>query len=639
MVCLRDTFSAAQQATLRAAADAATGTALSREAAVLLAAKLNEIVQGDLFYDGERFEGLTIPAELLELTNEAIGDQNVLLANRRFFEHLFNPYLDKAAGGVRRWFGRKTLGLVDWARNQVYVTQDGTTIMCDDMPLLIGENLKWQQAPIFSQSRRGQTFWIFEHVSPETCEHIAFHSAWPTTLGKAVWHLVKVILDQPGHRVGGATYASLEFAEALNQLLSRKPISGYEQIGDWGKWLASAAIGPRSLALVGGSFQGMHTSTTTGNIFLFWLTVLAGDVIRTAGPATILNLARDLVLSFITLMNFGGPRLGPSTLPDNPAQNHLKQGPIESLMNTLFMMWLVSYYKREDYSIEIFSAGDRRNRAFTLWFGGGLAMSLLTGTVTSVTAQIIAWAEDWPRLGKTLGFTALDHVLKFWLIVYLQKEGDTDDGRFTTAGAQFRGYPDKATSPYRLPWAKGTALFAGQSNMGLWSHNDISASSRQLYAVDFGFDYRQEIRAARGGIVQFVFEGNTDNTAGTANQIVIMHTATDAVHDDPRGTGAVTTYARYLHGAQFGVTAAFALRGQVPAVGTAVNQGDVIMLADDTGTSFHSHLHMDVLLDQSLTVVAAGAANPGTVGIPFVFREIRGDGYPVNLTWYESENG
>ena len=32
------------------------------------------------------------------------------------------------------------------------------------------------------------------------------------------------------------------------------------------------------------------------------------------------------------------------------------------------------------------------------------------------------------------------------------------------------------------------------------------------------------------------------------------------------------------------------------------------------------------------------APNPGTIGIPFVFNEIRGEGRPLNLTWYESEN-
>jgi hypothetical protein len=145
-------------------------------------------------------------------------------------------------------------------------------------------------------------------------------------------------------------------------------------------------------------------------------------------------------------------------------------------------------------------------------------------------------------------------------------------------------------------------------------------------------------------------EGFADNDSNSSNvnTIVILHDANDAEHDDPFGTGPVTTYARYLHGANNGITGAFASRGLPPPVqesvspglGTRVNRGDVIMLADDTGKSFHSHLHLDVMMDTSGTVVAAGAANgPGTTGIPFVFKDVRGEGRPLNLTWYESENG
>ena len=114
------------------------------------------------------------------------------------------------------------------------MSADRRFIMCDDMPLLMGENLHWYDAPIFSTSEAGQTFWIFEHISPNVCEGFAHHLAWPATLGKAVWHLVQIILDQPGHRVGSSIAVSLEFAEALNQLIFGRPVNGYA-IGGWGK--------------------------------------------------------------------------------------------------------------------------------------------------------------------------------------------------------------------------------------------------------------------------------------------------------------------------------------------------------------------------------------------------------------------
>ena len=112
--------------------------------------------------------------------------------------------------------------------------------------------------------KRGQTFWIFDHVSPDVCEGFAHHLAWPTTLGKAVWHLVKPSWTSPGTASAAAIAVSLEFAEALNQLIFGRPVNGYDQLGGLGQWLSSGVIGPRPVAILGGSFQGMHTAPPAG---------------------------------------------------------------------------------------------------------------------------------------------------------------------------------------------------------------------------------------------------------------------------------------------------------------------------------------------------------------------------------------
>ena len=271
---------------------------------------------------------------------------------------------------------------------------------------------------------------------------------------------------------------TLEFAEALNQFLFGRPVSGYDNLGAFGRWLASAWSGRARWRYSEDRFRASTPEATGGNIFLFWVTMFAGDIIRWAGPSSLLGTVRELMLGILTLVNFGGPRLGPSTLPPSPAQNHLKQGPINSLMNSLFGLWLVSYYKREDHSIEIWSAaniGDRRERAFKLWLGGGIGMGIAAGVATTLVAQIMAWAEDWARFGKTVGLASLTMVLQFWFLEYFQKEGDTDGGTYNPRGPRnFKGYSNKDTSPYKLPYAKGEALYCGQANQGLWSHNDIS---------------------------------------------------------------------------------------------------------------------------------------------------------------------
>lgn len=628
-VWLRQRFSASQ---LEALAPVAVGTEPSQEQKLIVLAVLNQALQGSLIYDSERFPGLDLPDELRTFQRDAVTNQAVLEANQRFLLQVFSQHL-QGTPTFCRWVARR----FDLPVNQVLVSPDRRFVMYGDMPLCMGENLKWNDAPLFSQTEAGQTYWIFEHVNPEWCEGLAQHLAWPTLLGTSVWHLVNIILDQPGHRIGSGIAVGLEFAEALDQLLFGRPVNGHDALGWFGDWLSSGIIGPRGLSLIGGTFEGMHTTTTAGNSFFFWLTVAAGDLIRTLDPNTQLGQIRELVLTTITLVNFGGPRLGPSTLPPHPAQNRKKQDAIESLVNSLFGLWLVSYYQRDDHSIGIWykgGIGDRRERAFKLWLGGGIGMGLVAGLTTTVVSQTMAWAEDWERFGWNLLKSVGISLAQFWLLEYLSKEGDTDGGKYNPRGAPFKGYPKKDTSPYRLPWPKGQTRYAGQSNLGLFSHNDISnkGSDQQCYAYDFGHDYRQPICAARSGTVWSFSEAIPDNDETDWNSITIRHDVVDPEHDNPFGTGAMTTYAVYGHGAQNGVTAAFASRGLPPPVkGTPVNQGDVIMLADDTGTSFHSHLHMHVLLD-------SGGA-PGTLGIPFVFKEVRGEGRCINLTWYESENG
>ncbi len=142
-----------------------------------------------------------------------------------------------------------------------------------------------------------------------------------------------------------------------------------------------------------------------------------------------------------------------------------------------------------------------------------------------------------------------------------------------------------------------------------------------------------------GGVNQFQF---------TWNFITVRHTAVDNAHDLDQGGGVVTTFAQYGHGAKGGVRAAFLARGVQPRniIGTVVRQGDVLMLAGDTGTSFHNHLHLHVLPQgtpaQATQPPPLNAGNLPPYTLPFVFREARHvlgrDGPLRHLTWYTSEN-
>ena len=88
--------------------------------------------------------------------------------------------------------------------------------------------------------------------------------------------------------------------------------------------------------------------------------------------------------------------------------------------------------------------------------------------------------------------------------------------------------------------------------------------------------------------------------------------------------------------------AVFAARGvtdPMNIIGTMVQQGQVIMQADDTGTSFHNHLHMHVQAATATTPASPPIRSDhlASYTLPFVFRE-QAPARLKHLTWYKSDN-
>lgn len=580
-------------------------------------------------------------------------DQSLHLFNRRLLEHVFGDKIDSLSGGFWRGLGQGVLNTIAWPRNQVFVTGDRRFVMCDDMPIHSGENVEWHQAPIFAERTRYAMRFSFEKFGPKGCEIFAQVLAAAIEAGKAIWHLVQT---QPGHEAQAATVGAIEIADTIQMILFGKPVSGYflekgPHMRRWGKSLDSF-VGLKGIATVASTIQGLQTEAPNEK-FKFWITVLMGDIFRTLGPIQMLNAGRDILLAGATLLNFGGPRDGPSTLPDDPDWNHRKQGPFVSLSDTLFAMLLISLYPRDNYSIFIWTKGgigDRRAEAMAgHWLGGSAGLGLLAGMTGSLVAQILAWAEDFPRFFLTGAKSAGKMFGLYWLFNYALKENATDGGRYRPGGGSFRGYPDKGTapSPYRLPFPGGTAQYTGQANLGLFSHNFINntnfvtpanSATQQAYAYDFGHDFRTPIACCRDGVVWSFTENLVDSTTAAWNVLIIRHATIDPEHDN-FGSGAVQTYAVYGHLAQNGVTQAPFFGGVSPGqesvaagTGTPVTQGDLIALAGDTGTSFHNHLHMHILPDN-------GSGQPNfAFAIPFVFEDAPGDGNLKSTTWYRSGN-
>jgi hypothetical protein len=238
--------------------------------------------------------------------------------------------------------------------------------------------------------------------------------------------------------------------------------------------------------------------------------------------------------------------------------------------------------------------------------------------------------------------------LLFWVYNYLFRENATDGGRYRANGGSFRGYPPRASSPYRLPYPGGEGRYVGQANLGLFSHNFITntdfvtpanSAPVQVYAYDFNHEFREGIACVRGGVVWQFTETITDSDESNWNFLVVRHDTIDPVHDD-FGQGPLQTYTVYGHLAQNGVTNAPAFGGTAPVQesvtaggGTPVARGQLIAQAGDTGMSFHNHLHLHVVPDNG-----SGMPNLSAHTIPFVFGDAPGDGNLKSITWYRSGN-
>jgi murein DD-endopeptidase MepM/ murein hydrolase activator NlpD len=128
--------------------------------------------------------------------------------------------------------------------------------------------------------------------------------------------------------------------------------------------------------------------------------------------------------------------------------------------------------------------------------------------------------------------------------------------------------PAPRSPTYVLPFATGTSADLLQGYEGPWGHEGHAA-----FSYDFQMPIGSVVRAARGGEVVHVVEGNADATRkpGEENVLVVAH-----------GDG---TFARYYHLTRDGV---------LVGVGERVAQGQEVAHSGDSGASAGPHLHFDV---------------------------------------------
>ena len=168
----------------------------------------------------------------------------------------------------------------------------------------------------------------------------------------------------------------------------------------------------------------------------------------------------------------------------------------------------------------------------------------------------------------------------------------TEDGAYFVRGLRIVCFElqDDPIGAYRYPWKGGVSFNVGQGN----NNPSGSHNGSQAWAFDFGLPSGTEIRAARGGTVEWLQESQTttynpNQPTGPGNQPFpagSLQNWGNAVRI--RHAGGFTSW--YFH---------IQSNGVLVNVGDVVAQGQVIARSDNTGRSSGAHLHFQVQADSA----------------------------------------
>ena len=146
-----------------------------------------------------------------------------------------------------------------------------------------------------------------------------------------------------------------------------------------------------------------------------------------------------------------------------------------------------------------------------------------------------------------------------------------------------------SASPYCLPLAEGARSLVSQAYC-----SNPGRSHRGRFAYDFECGYGDEIRAARGGFIEFLGDAwpDEDPTSGHENRVVIRH-----------ADGSVAFYAHFQRDSLAVVS------------GESVSIGQLLGRCGSSGTPSTPHLHFEVF---------ERAAYEWERGVPVSFRNSDG---------------
>ena len=333
---------------------------------------------------------------------------------------------------------------------------------------------------------------------------------------------------------------SLEEGDYASNILNGIGATGY---GTWKAlkrepppWWLEGLIG-RFAFTFGASFERVHTKAAFGLCFKEWLTLAGPDYAEMLSYKYFTGLARDLLLSILTLINHKAPDADGTAHPRNREEiDAVRDIIVLGLQNLVLALG----FNRKNWGL-LKPGGDYGPMAefFLIWGAPRWARSSASSAGSSAASSASRsratppgrrrWTKMWCGIPQGI---LLDRVLA------LPPAGGPHLGRDLQPRRAFRlqGLPEAllgiaVQAPVRL--RRSGRCYVGQANEGLFSHNFNNVD--QIYAYDFSMDMNDEILAARPGTVVAFVESIPDDTSpgGNWNYIAIRHDIDDTRRRDP----------------------------------------------------------------------------------------------------------
>jgi hypothetical protein len=389
------------------------------------------------------------------------------------------------------------------ARDKSYIVQ--RNILHDSRLIASGTNLEWADHARLGDDAATYSFGSIDAGAMET---IAFATAILQSVAEGILHLTSL---EEGDYASNVVNAFGALVNSLWRGLEHEPTP-------W--WLDGLL--DRTVGTTLASLEGIHTKATAANCFSMWMTLLGPDLIEMLTWKYLTNLARDNLLSLLTLVNHEPPS-GSAPAPRNRQEFDAIRHAVTLGIHNLFLL----AFKRQNWGLMKAVPGGVDTGPLLeltlLWsLGVGTCVGILGGFVGSLLGQAIARdvsLDVFKRMWWSIPQVVLTTI--YWL--YLQNDGSTQNGRYTPfTGGAYKGYQPKDTSPYKMPFdpAAVSHCYVVQGNQGLWSHNFNNVG--QVYAYDFSLDEGDEVLAARAGtVIQF-----SESVPNTENPVWTDHTST-----------------------------------------------------------------------------------------------------------------